>query len=224
MGVTRHAEFAMASGEMTNDEFIAFLVTIFGLLKQYSKNGSLHYIFMDWRHLEEILKAGGQVYDELKNLIVWSKSAGGMGSFYRSAHELVCLFKSGSGSHTNNVQLGRHGRNRTNVWNYAGANQLSTGEEGRLVQDHPTPKPVRLIADAILDCTARNDIVLDCFLGIGSTLIAAQRVGRICYGLEIEPRYVDIAIRRWQAFTGENAIDAESGRTFDEMSVAAGEQ
>jgi hypothetical protein len=169
----------------------------------HAVSGSLHYVFMDWRHMNEVLAAGKQAYEELKAVCVWVKDNGGMGSLYRSQHELVFVFKSGTGSHRNNVQLGQYGRYRTNVWNYPGVNSFSRStEEGNLLALHPTVKPVALVADAIMDCSARGDIVLDPFLGSGTTIIAAERTGRICYGIELDPVYVDTIIRRWQQFTG----------------------
>jgi len=168
--------------------------------------------------MKELLAAAGQVYDSLLNLCVWVKDNGGMGSLYRSRHELVFVYRNGKEVHRNNVQLGQFGRNRTNVWEYPGINTLSrNGEEGNLLALHPTVKPVQLVADAILDCSARGEIVLDGFLGSGSTLIAAERVGRICHGIEIDPLYVDVAIRRWQRQTGEMAIQASSKRCFNEI-------
>lgn len=222
-GTAHHREFAMASGEMTEAEFVAFLARIFGHLIRYSRNKSVHFICMDWRHIGEIRAAGKEVYDELLNVCVWVKDNAGMGSFYRSRHELVFVFRNGKDPHRNNVQLGRFGRNRTNVWEYAGANTFSKqGEEGNLVALHPTVKPVALIADALLDCSARGDVVLDPFLGSGSTLIASERVGRLCYGIEIDPLYVDIAIRRWQKHTGDHAVHAVTSRLFDEIAEAFG--
>jgi len=141
-----------------------------------------------------------------------------MGSFYRSRHELIFVFRNGKGQHRNNIQLGQYGRNRTNVWEYPGINTLSKhGDEGNLLALHPTVKPVALVADALLDSSARGDIVLDSFLGSGSTLIAAERVGRVCYGIEIDPIYVDVAIRRWQRLTGDRAIHTSTSKCFDEM-------
>lgn len=213
----RHAEFAMASGEMSSSEFTHFLERSLGLLATNSKAGSIHYVCMDWRHLPEVQTAGSSVYSELKNLCVWVKDKGGMGSLYRSQHELILVFKNGKGSHRNNVELGKHGRYRTNVWQYAGANTLSRqGHEGDLLAMHPTVKPMNLVADAILDCSARGEIVLDGFLGSGTTLLASERTGRICYGVELSPAYVDLAITRWQAMTGEHAIHAASNQSFDE--------
>jgi DNA modification methylase len=183
--------------------------------------GSLHYLCMDWRHMAEILTAGNQCYTELKNLCVWVKDNGGMGSMYRSRHELVFVFKHGKASHINNVELGKNGRYRTNVWEYAGGNSFSRlhGEEGDTLAMHPTVKPVQMVADAILDCTRRGDIVLDAFLGSGSTLIAAEKTSRRCYGIEIDPRYVDTVIRRWQQWTGGAATHAVSGKTFNEITA-----
>jgi len=214
-GKTHHAEFAMASGEMSVAEFTQFLETALAQLAKWSKSGSVHFVAMDWRHMSELLEAGGKVYDDLLNLCVWAKNNGGMGSLYRSQHELVFVFKSGNASHRNNVQLGKFGRYRTNVWNYPGANSLSrSGSEGNLLAMHPTVKPVALIADALLDCSAPGDIVLDSFLGAGSTLLAAERIGRVCYGIEIEPRYIDLTIGRWQSQTGGQAIHGSTGETF----------
>jgi DNA modification methylase len=173
---------------------------------------------MDWRHLQELLAASHDAYSELKNVCVWVKDNGGMGSLYRSQHELVFVFKHGHNGHRNNVQLGQFGRNRTNVWRYPGANSLARcGAEGNLLALHPTVKPVAMVADAILDCSARGDIVLDAFVGSGTTVIAAERTGRRGFGLELDPRYVDTTVRRWQALTGGRAYHAESGRSFDDL-------
>jgi hypothetical protein len=219
-GAVRHREFAMASGEMSQVEFVSFLMTCLRLLAEYSANNSVHYICMDWRHIGELLAAGNQIYDELLNMCVWVKDNGGMGSFYRSQHELIFVFRKGKGTHRNNIQLGQFGRNRTNVWKYPGIQTLSKqGEEGNLLALHPTVKPIVMVADAILDCSARGEIVLDAFLGSGTTLMAAERVGRICYGIEIDPVYVDVAIRRWQKYTGEAAVHATSGKRFDEIAA-----
>jgi DNA modification methylase len=215
-GKTRHREFVMASGEMAPEDYAKFLVTVFMLLARYSEPGSLHYHCIDWRHLAEMLAAGKNSYSELKNLCVWVKPNGGMGALYRSRHELVLVFKSGDAPHDNNVRLGRFGRNRTNVWDYP-----SPSAFGRPVDKddthgiHPTTKPVALIADILLDASRRGDIVLDPFLGSGSSIIAAERTGRRCYGLELDPLYVDAAIRRWEAHTGKTAFH-ESGASFAE--------
>jgi DNA modification methylase len=219
-GSIKHREFSMASGELSEAEFVAFLNTVFRLLARYSMGGSVHYICIDWRHMSELLAAGKQIYDTLLNLCVWAKDNGGMGSFYRSQHELVFVFRNGKGPHRNNIQLGQFGRNRTNVWEYPGVStQSKQGEEGNLLALHPTVKPVQLIADAMLDCSARGEIILDSFLGSGSTLIAAERVGRVCYGMEIDPLYVDVAIRRWQRLTGDRAIHAATNKNFDDLAV-----
>src|SRR5262249_11928013 len=187
----------------------------------FSAESSIHFICMDWRHLDELLAAGRDAYDELKNLCVWVKDNGGMGSLYRSQHELVLVFKSRRNEHRNNVQLGQFGRNRTNVWPYPCANSFSGwGGEATRLPPLPTVKPVAMVADAILDCSARGDIVLDAFLGSGTTVIAAERTGRRCYGLELDPGYVDTAIRRWQTLTGDQARHAVTGRSFDDLAGA----
>ncbi|MFL6387934.1 MAG: site-specific DNA-methyltransferase [Terriglobales bacterium] len=217
-GSIQHREFAMASGEMTEEQFTAFLAQACKLLAANSTDGSLHFVCMDWRHITELMLAGKQAYTEFKNLCVWAKDNGGMGSLYRSQHELVFLFKHGKASHCNNVQLGQFGRYRSNVWNYPGVNSFSRStEEGNLLALHPTVKPVALVADAILDCSRRGDIVLDAFLGSGTTVIAAEKTGRRCFGIELDPRYVDTIIRRWQAFTKLEARHAQSGKSFAEL-------
>jgi DNA modification methylase len=219
-GNVHHREFVMASGEMTPGQFTHFLVTVLDFLARHSDSGSMHFVCMDWRHQMELLTAGNQVYTELKNLCVWVKGNAGMGSFYRSRHELIFVFKHGTSRHRNNVQLGQYGRNRTNVWEYPGANAFSKqSDEGNPLAWHPTPKPVALVADALLDCSKRGDIVLDSFLGSGSTLIAAERVGRVCYGMELDCAYVDTAIRRWQRYTGDHAVHAVTGKRFDDVAV-----
>jgi len=223
-GRVQHGEFPMASGEMSPAEFTQFLTRVMGLMRGASVDGALLYQFMDWRGMGEILAAGQANELALKNLVVWNKGCGGMGSFYRSQHELVFVFKAGTGKHTNNIQLGRFGRNRTNVWDYPGANSFGrASSEGNLLSLHPTVKPVPLIADAILDACERGDIVLDPFLGSGTTVIAAEQTGRKGYGIELDPRYVDTAVRRWQRLTGLPAKNAASGRTFDETCASAEE-
>ena len=216
-GRVQHREFAMAVGEMSVEQFTDFLKTVCTRLSAASTDGSIHFLCMDWRHLPEILAAGA-AYTEFKNLCVWTKDNAGMGSLYRSQHELVLVFKNGTARHVNNVQLGQYGRYRTNIWKYPGINSFgrSTGE-GNLLELHPTVKPVALIADALLDCSNRGDRVLDVFLGSGSTLIAAQRTGRVCFGMELDPVYVDTAIRRWQKHTGLKAVHALTGTPFDEV-------
>ena len=218
LGTIHHRNFQMASGEMTEAEFTDFLAQFMRQCASHSVDGSLHYVFMDWGHMSEVLAAGNQIYSELKNVCIWVKSNGGMGSLYRSQHELVFVFKSGRDRHRNNVQLGQYGRYRTNVWHYPGANSFSrTTNEGNLLELHPTVKPVALVADAIMDCTSRGDLVLDPFLGSGTTVIAAERTGRVCRGIELDPGYVDTVIRRWQKFTGLSATHAASGRSFNEV-------
>jgi DNA modification methylase len=222
-GAIRHREFAMASGEMSEAEFLNFLSKALSLLERNSRNGSVHFICMDWRHAAEVLLAGKKAYDTLLNLCVWTKDNGGMGSFYRSQHELIFAFRKGKEPHRNNIQLGTFGRNRTNVWRYPGVNTLSkSGSEGNLLALHPTVKPVAMIADAILDCSARGDIVLDNFSGVGSTILAAEKVGRICYAIEIDPWYVDAAVKRWEKHTGERAVCAVTGQCFDQVEVPNG--
>lgn len=215
-GSITHREFEMASGEMTPEAFTRFLNNVMAFLARHSEDGSLHYLCMDWRHIRELLDAAEGVYSKLINLCVWNKSNGGMGSFYRSKHELVFVFRNGTGTHINNVELGKHGRNRTNVWDYPSVNGGDMERRSELAL-HPTVKPVAMVADAILDCTHRDDIVLDAFIGSGTTLLAAEQTGRRCYGMEIDPAYVDVAIRRYQDQTGSKAILAGDGRAFNKV-------
>lgn len=215
-GKVRHREFAQASGELSRDEFIRFLTASSSALAKHSKNGAIHFICMDWRHADELLVAGREVYSELKNIAVWVKSNPGMGSLYRSQHELVFIFKSGEGRHINNIELGKYGRNRTNVWEYDSA--TTQGRKGNnLLELHPTAKPVQLVMDALLDCSNRGDVVLDSFLGSGTTLLAAERTGRICRGIELDGLYVDTGVRRWQNLTGRDAVRASDGKLFREL-------
>ncbi len=214
LGRVRHREVAMASGEMSEAEFMEFLQLVFQLMVAHSTDGSIHQVCMDWRHMEEMLTAGRAVYSELKNLCVWNKTNAGMGSFYRSKHELVFIWKSGTAAHINNFELGQHGRHRTNVWDYAGVNTMRPGRMEELTI-HPTVKPVALVADAIKDCSHHGGLVLDPFCGSGTTLIAAERTGRKARAMEIDPAYVDVAVRRWQTFTGKSAILAGAGETFE---------
>ena len=218
LGQNKHADFAMACGEMSEDEFTVFLTACLSQLARVCSSGSLHYIFMDWRHMSELQKAGLEVYNDLINLCVWAKTNGGMGSLYRSQHELVFVFKKGTDPHLNNVELGKHGRYRTNLWSYPGVNAFSKNRSEELAF-HPTVKPIQMIADAIMDVTQRGDIVLDGFLGSGTTLLAAEQTGRICFGIEYEPRYVDLAIRRWMEATGKAAVLVASGQTFAQLSA-----
>lgn len=217
-GKKKHREFASASGEMSPEQFTEFHIKWMSLAAHHSTNGSIHFVCMDWRHLGETLAAGKQVYPELKNLVVWTKSNAGQGSFYRSQHELIFVFKNGDAPHRNNIELGRYGRSRSNVWSYPGVNTFRSG----LLDDltvHPTVKPIALVADAMRDCSRRGDIVLDPFMGSGTTILAAERVGRRGYGIEIDPLYVDATIRRWQDLTKRDAVLESTGQTFDEVSV-----
>ena len=218
-GKVKHREFLQASGEMSRRPYIRFLRSALLYAVKYSVDGSIHFVFIDWRHVGEMLSAGKRVYSELKNMIVWVKTNAGQGSFYRSQHELICAFKNGTAPHRNNVELGQHGRNRSNVWTYAGANTFRTGRMEDLAT-HPTVKPVALVADAIRDCSRRGDIVLDPFIGSGTTILAAERVGRRAYGLEIDPLYVDAAVRRWQAYAKRDAVLEATGETFDEIALS----
>jgi DNA modification methylase len=217
-GAIKHREFVQASGEMSARQFTAFLTAILTLIAKHSANGAIVFIFMDWGHVRELLDAGEAVFGALKNLIVWTKTQGGLGTFYRSQHELIFLFKNGDAPHINNFELGQHGRSRSNVWSYAGVNTFRAGRLDDL-SVHPTVKPVAMFADALRDCSRRGDIILDPFLGSGTTILAAERVGRRGYGLEIDPLYVDVAIRRWQRFTKRDAILAATGQTFDEVAA-----
>jgi DNA modification methylase len=204
LGKIRHKEFAMASGEMTCAEFTAFLSSAFANLVAHSVDGSIHLICMDWRHLGEMLEAGAAQYAQLKNLIVWVKDNGGMGSFYRSRHELIFAFKNGGAPHLNSFELGQHGRYRTNVWEYRGVNTLKAGRQAELAL-HPTVKPVAMIADAIKDVSRRGGVVLDLFGGSGSTLIAAHKTGRRARVCELDPVYCDRILHRWEAFAKDDA-------------------
>jgi DNA modification methylase len=218
-GRIRHREFVAASGELSRAEFTEFLTEALSLAAQYSANGAIHYVCMDWRHVVEILTAGEKIYSEHKNIAVWAKTNSGQGTFYRAQHEFVFIFKYGDAPHINNFELGQKGRTRTNVWHYPSANTFRTGRLEELSL-HPTVKPVALVADAMRDCSRRGDIILDPFMGSGTTILAAERVGRRAYGLEIDPRYVDTAVRRWQNFTKRDAVLQATGQTFDEVVAA----
>jgi DNA modification methylase len=217
-GRIQHREFTMATGEMSPAQYTTFLSSVFANLTAYASDGAIHFICMDWRHMGEILEAGRQRYNELKNLAVWTKDNAGMGSFYRSQHELVFIFKSGRRKHINNFGLGEGGRYRTNVWRYPGVNTFKPGRLEELAL-HPTVKPVALVADAMRDCSKRGGLILDPFLGSGTTLIAAERTGRRAYGLELDPLYVDGAIRRWEEHTGQRARHAASGLTLTALAA-----
>ena len=218
-GAVKHREFAFASGEMNPKEFAAFLRSTLGLAAHYSRDGSIHFVCMDWRHAGDLIEVGRSLFDELKNVCVWVKTNAGQGSFYRSQHELVLVFKKGSAPHINNFELGQHGRTRTNVWTYAGVNTFRAGRMDDLAI-HPTVKPVTLVADAMKDCSHRSGLVLDPFIGSGTTIMAGEKVGRRVHGIECDPAYVDVAIRRWQGFTRSEAVLDETGQTFAEVEAA----
>lgn len=218
LGSIRHREFAFASGEMTRPQFTRFLTTTLANAASGTKDGAIAFVCMDWRHMGELLKAGAEVFSELKNLCVWNKTNGGMGSFYRSKHELVFAFKVGTAPHTNSFGLGETGRYRTNVWDYAGITGLGAKRLDELAM-HPTVKPVALVADAIRDCSRRGEIVLDVFGGSGTTLIAAETCGRQARLLEYDPRYCDTIVTRWEAFTGKRATLSVSGRAFEPVAT-----
>jgi len=217
-GRIKHREFACASGEMTSDQFVQFLQDTLGPCARHTIDGGITYICMDWRHARELLEAGDAIYDELKS--VWAKTTPGLGSFYRSQYELVFVYKRGSAPHLNTFELGQHGRSRSNVWAYAGVNTFRAGRMDELKM-HPTVKPVALIADAMRDCSRRGSIILDAFAGSGSSIMAAEQIGRRAFCIEIDPRYVDVAIRRWQRFTGRDATLESTGQTFEELLMAA---
>jgi DNA modification methylase len=216
LGRVRHTDFAMASGEMSQSEYITFLEDAIRLLCAHTNDGSIHDICMDWRHAFEMLVAGRAIYRELKNICIWNKKNCGMGSFYRSKHELIFIWKSGRGSHVNNFELGQHGRSRSNVWDYAGVNSFKQGRMDELAM-HTTVKPVALVADAIRDCSRRGGLILDPFAGSGTTVIAAERTGRKARVIEIDPSYCDVIVRRWQDYTGKRAIHAKTGISFEDV-------
>jgi DNA modification methylase len=217
LGSIKHREFAFASGEMNADEFTNFLRTTLSHASNVMRDGAIAFVCMDWRHMDELLTAGKSAFTELKNLVVWNKKNGGMGTFYRSKHELIFVFKKGSAPHTNSFGLGGTGRYRTNVWDYAGISSISANRNDELAM-HPTVKPVAMIADAIKDCSRRAEIVLDCFGGSGSTLIAAEKTGRCARLMEYDPAYCDTIIRRWELHSGKRAILSGSDTCFDDIS------
>jgi DNA modification methylase len=216
LGRVKHNDFAMASGEMTPVEFESFLATSLGHAAQYSQDGSIHFVCMHWTKLRELLNATTDTYSELKNLCVWNKSNSGMGSLYRSKHELVFVFKHGKSPHINNIELGRHGRHRANVWDYPSQNAFHGTRKSKLAL-HPTAKPVALVIDAIRDCSNRHGIVLDPFGGVGSTLIAAEKAGRRGRLIELDPHYVDATIKRWERMTGRTALRADTRTSFADI-------
>lgn len=215
----KHREFVQASGELDGDALFDFFDKFCRTMATGLKAGALIYLFIDWRSLRLLQQAAEAVFGKLINLCVWAKDRAGMGSFYRSQHELVLVLAMPGARHRNNIELGRHGRDRSNVWSYPCAASGRKGREGDMLKNHPTPKPVEMIADVIVDSTARGDVVLDCFLGSGTTLIAAERTGRVFRGMGLDPAYVDLAVRRWQDWTGRDAVDARSGRTFNDVAA-----
>ncbi len=219
-GKIKHREFAMAAGEMSVREFTDFLARGLRNMADHSVDGAIHFLCMDWRHMGEMLAAGQGVYAELKNLIVWAKDNGGMGTFYRSRHELIFVYKVGTAKHLNTFGLGETGRYRTNVWDYPGVNSFGGNQEDLAL--HPTVKPVALVADAIRDVTRRGDIVLDGFGGSGTTLIAAERTGRVARLVELDPLYCDVICRRFEALTGQPARLAGTDQTFAEVAFDRG--
>lgn len=219
LGSVKHREFAFASGEMSESQFTQFLAETLGNLSRVMRDGAIAFVCMDWRHMGELIVAGGEAFTELKNLVVWNKTNGGMGAFYRSKHELIFVFKQGSAQHTNSFGLGETGRYRTNVWDYAGISSIGAARAEELAM-HPTVKPVALVADAIMDCSKRGQIVLDGFGGSGSTLIAAEKTGRLARLVEYDPVYCDTIIRRWEAYTGKQARLACSGELFEDVAEA----
>ncbi len=218
-GRKRHPEFAFASGEMSEAPFRKFLSQTLGNGVRVSTEGGLHYVFTDWRHVADLIVVGRELYGDMLNIVTWVKSNAGQGSFYRSQHEFIGVFRVGEEPHRNNVELGRFGRNRSNVWTYAGVNTFGKDRMDALAA-HPTPKPVALVAEALLDCTARGDVVLDQFVGSGTTILAAEKVARVAVGIEYEPRYVDVAILRWQRMTKLEGTLAGDGRSFEDISAA----
>lgn len=215
-GKVRHREFLQASGEMSETEFRGFLVTAFGHAARHSELGAVWFACIDWRHMADMQSAGIDTFGDWLNLCVWTKTNGGMGSLYRSQHELVFVFRNGRLSHRNNVQLGKHGRNRTNVWCYPGVNTFRRGRMDELAA-HPTAKPVAMVKDALLDVSKRGDIVLDPFAGAGATLIAAEKCGRTAYCIELDPAYVDVVLRRWRTECGEEPQRAVDNRSFTSL-------
>jgi hypothetical protein len=215
LGKVVHADFLMASGEMTDTEFTTFLTDFLQATSNSLVAGAVLFVFMDWRHQCELLNAARSVGLTPLNLCVWNKGTGGMGSLYRSQHELVFVFKKGSASHKNRIELGRHGRCRTNVWTYPG---LASFGPNRLEQlaEHPTIKNCAMIADAMRDVSDRNDVVIDPFCGSGTTIIAAAKTGRRAHTIELDPKYVDVAVRRWEKWSGKQARHVDTGLTFAE--------
>lgn len=223
LGKKKHGEFKMGSGEMSQPQFQEFLATAHKNCSDHLISGGVAFSFMDWRSFHILVAAGQQAGLHLVNTVVWYKGSGSMGAFYRSAHEMVGVFCKGASPAINNIQLGKHGRDRTNVWVYPGANKPGSSAAAAL-KHHPSPKNVEMCVDAILDVTHSGHIVLDPFLGSGTTVIAAEKSGRCGYGIELDPGYVDVAVSRWEALTGEHAIHAETGRSFAEIAKERAEE
>jgi DNA modification methylase len=218
MGAVHHEEFAMASGEMSSEEYVTFLKQTLGLMPAHIVDGGIAFLCIDWRHVFELLTAARSVFSELKNICIWTKDNGGMGSLYRSQHEMVCVFKHGRAPHINNVELGRHGRHRTNVWSYPGMNSFAP-ERAELLSAHPTVKPTALVRDAILDCSTPDGIVLDSFAGSGTTILAAELSRRRAFAIELEPRYCDVALRRYSQLTGTEPILSETDLSYSAVTA-----
>jgi DNA modification methylase len=218
LGRHSHREFAMAAGEMSPEAFTEFLTITLSNAASVCKDGAIAFACMDWRHIREMTEAGEAAFTEFKNLCVWNKTNGGMGSFYRSKHELIFVFKVGTALHTNNFGLGETGRYRTNVWDYPGVSSLGS-DRSEALSMHPTVKPVALVADAIKDCSRRGEIVLDIFGGSGSTLIAAETCGRRAKLIEYDPLYCDVIVSRWERLTGKSAVHAETTRCFEDIAT-----
>lgn len=216
LGKKKHKDFAMGVGEMSDEDFRAFLGYYLQRCKEHASPGAVIFACMDWRQVDLLMFAGRDAGLHRINKAVWNKGSGGMGSLYRSAYEEVVVFCTEPSPATNNVLLGKNGRNRTNIWTYAGANQKGSSA-GKVLADHPTPKPVELVADAFQDVTRRGDLVFDPFMGSGTTLIAAEATGRIACGIDLDPGYVDVTIARWQQMTGKQAVHQASGKTFEEV-------
>lgn len=219
LGKIKHREFAMASGEMSAEEFTGFLSQTLGLAAACCKDGAIAFVCMDWRGMEALLAAGKAAFTEHKQVCVWNKTNGGMGAFYRSKHELVFVYKVGTAPHTNSFGLGDTGRYRTNVWDYAGISS-PTASRAEDLERHPTSKPVAMVADAIRDCTRRGEVVLDPFGGSGTTLIAAEMCGRSARIIEYDPLYCDAIIRRFERITGHEATLMFSTETFEDVTAA----
>jgi DNA modification methylase len=222
LGRRHHPDFAMASGEMDRETYVAFLTAAFERMAAVAMDGALHYVCMDWRHIREVVEAGMAVFTELKNIAIWRKSNAGMGSLYRSQHEMIPLFKQGTAAHVNNVALGQHGRHRTNVWDYPGCAGFHR-DRAEALETHPTVKPVALVLDAIRDCSNRGDNILDPFGGSGTTLIAAERAGRRAMLAEIDPHYADVILARWVAETGQEPCFEENAASRQELARARAE-